>query len=77
LNAFVDFISAETCCQSDAVKAVAKNGSAGNGRIGAVKSRSQFKGPNGNFIKRDATTGRFMDQKTSSAAPFKGVRKEK
>jgi len=56
---------------------MAKNGSPGNGRIGAVKSRSQFKGPNGNYIKRDTLTGRFMDQKTSSGSPFKGVRREK
>jgi hypothetical protein len=56
---------------------MAKNGSPGNGRIGAVTARSQFKGPNGNYIKRDATTGRFMDQKTSNGSPFKGVRKEK
>lgn len=56
---------------------MARNGSPGKGRIGAVKSRSQFLGLNGNWIKRDATTGRFMDQKTSSSSPFKGVRKEK
>lgn len=46
-----------------------------NSRIGAVKSRSQLKGPNGNYIKRDTTTGRFMDQKTSGGK-FKGVRTE-
>jgi hypothetical protein len=56
---------------------MAANGKLGNGRIGAVKGRSQFKGPNGNWIKRDTTTGRFMDQKTSSTSHFKGVRKEK
>lgn len=56
---------------------MAKNGKPGNGRVGAVKERSQFKGPNGNWIKRDDVTGRFMDQKTSSPTPFKGVRKEK
>ncbi|MER0468117.1 hypothetical protein ABR330_15880 [Bacillus cabrialesii subsp. cabrialesii] len=48
-----------------------------NYRKGAVKQRSQFKGPNGNFIKRDSKTGRFMDQKTSPAGKFKGVRTEK
>ena len=53
---------------------MAKN--AGNHRIGAVKGRSQFKGPNGNYIKRDSQTGRFMDQKTSDGK-FKGVRIEK
>lgn len=45
-------------------------------RRGAVDSRSQFKAPNGNWVKRDAETGRFMDQKTSSNGPFKGVRRE-
>lgn len=53
---------------------MAKN--AGNHRDGAVTGRSQFKGPNGNFIKRDTKTGRFMDQKTSGGK-FKGVRTEK
>lgn len=46
-------------------------------RIGAVKGRSQTQAPNGNWVKRDTDTGRFMDQKTSSPTPFKGVRKEK
>jgi hypothetical protein len=56
---------------------MATNGKPGNGRIGAVKGRSQFQGPNGNGIKRNAATGQFMDQKTSSSTHFKGVRKEK
>ncbi|WP_270714279.1 hypothetical protein [Bacillus cereus group sp. BcHK20] len=56
---------------------MAKNGSPGSGRVGAVKGRSQFKGPNGNWVKRNTSTGQFMDQKTSSSTPFKGVRKEK
>lgn len=56
---------------------MAKNGKPGNGRIGAVKERSQFKTPNGNWAKRNAETGRIMDQKTSNNKPFKGVRKEK
>lgn len=55
---------------------MAKNGKAGNGRIGAVKNRTQFLGPNGNWIKRNSETGRFMDQKTSSSSKFKGVTKE-
>ena len=46
-------------------------------RIGAVKGRSQTQAPNGNWVKRDTDNGRFMDQKTSSPTPFKGVRKEK
>jgi hypothetical protein len=56
---------------------VAINGKPGYGRIGAIKERSQLKGQNGNWIKRDTLTGRFMDQKTSSSTSFKGIRKEK
>lgn len=57
---------------------MAKNAPYGDGkRIGAVKGRSQTKTPSGHYVKRDAETGRFMDVKTSSKAPFKGVRKEK
>lgn len=56
---------------------MATNGEPGKGRHGAVSGRSQFKAPNGNYVKRDTSTGRFMDQKTSSPTPFKGVRKEK
>jgi len=49
-----------------------------NSRKGAVNDRSQFQNPNtGLWIKRDTETGRFMDVKTSSPTPFKGVRKEK
>lgn len=56
---------------------MATNPPIGDGhRNGAVRKRSQFKGPNGNFIKRDTTTGRFMDQKISGGK-FKGVSKEK
>lgn len=56
---------------------MAKNGQPGGSRIGAVKGRSQFQAPSGNWVKRDTATGRFMDQKTSDARPFKGIRKEK
>lgn len=56
---------------------MAKNGEKGNGRIGAIIDRSQFQGSNGNWIKRDTNTGRFLDQKTSNDEPFKSVRKEK
>jgi len=45
-------------------------------RRGAVSDRSQFLAPNGNWVKRDANTGRIMDQKTTGG-PFKGVRREK
>ena len=48
-----------------------------NARIGAVKGRSQtFNAKTNLYIKRDTTTGRFMDVKTSGGK-FKGVRKEK
>ncbi len=55
---------------------MATNGKKGGGRHGAVTKRSQFQGPNGNWIKRDTTTGRIMDQK-QGRTPFKGVRREK
>lgn len=49
-----------------------------NARVGAVKGRSQSYNPStGLWTKRDIQTGRFMDVKTSSNTPFKGVRKEK
>lgn len=42
-------------------------------RRGAVKNRSEFKLPNGNYAKRDTKTGRILNQ---SANPHKGVRDE-
>lgn len=49
-----------------------------NARVGAVKERSQVFNPTtGLWVKRNTQTGRFMDVKTSSSTPFKGVRKEK
>ena len=49
-----------------------------NSRVGAVKGRSQTYNPKtDSWVKRDTSTGRFMDKKTSSNTPFKGVRKEK
>ncbi|AEA99497.1 MULTISPECIES: hypothetical protein [Alteromonas] len=57
---------------------MATNGKSGdNRRHGAVRDRSQTQTPSGHWVKRDADTGRFMDVKTSSTDPFKGVRKEK
>lgn len=53
---------------------MAKNTGRGH-RRGAVDDRTQFKGPGGNWVKRDRNTGRIMDQKTSGG-PFKGVAKE-
>ena len=47
-----------------------------NRRVGAVRQRSQTRTPSGHYVKRDASTGRFMDVK-SDGKPFKGVRKEK
>lgn len=56
---------------------MARNGKPGDGhREGAVRDRSQFPAPNGNWVKRDTRTGRIMDQKTTGG-PFKGVRREK
>lgn len=59
---------------------MAKNAPVGdNARKGAVKSRSQVLNPTtGLYVKRDAETGRFMDNKTSKPGEkFKGVRTEK
>ena len=57
---------------------MATNPPTGDGhRKGVVRERSQTKTPAGNYVKRDTKTGRFMDVKTSSKTPFKGVRKEK
>jgi hypothetical protein len=48
-----------------------------NSRIGAVKDRTQVQNPKtGLWTKRDSDTGRFMDVKTSSPTPFKGITKE-
>jgi hypothetical protein len=57
---------------------MATNGKKNDGhREGAVKQRSQtFNPKNERWVKRDAQTGQFMDQK-SNDKPFKGVRKEK
>lgn len=45
-------------------------------RRGAVTGRSQVRTPGGNWAKRDARTGRFMDQKQDGSS-FKGVRRER
>jgi len=52
---------------------MAKNTGAGS-RRGAVTQRSQVRTPTG-WVKRDTTTGRFLDRKADDA-PFKGVRRE-
>lgn len=48
-----------------------------NYRIGAVKNRSQVYNPKTDSWVKRGEDGRFMDVKTSSNSPFKGVRKEK
>lgn len=57
---------------------MATNPPSGDGhRNGAVRNRSQTYNPKTQtWIKRNATTGRFMDGK-KDGTPFKGVRKEK
>ncbi|MFN0036151.1 MAG: hypothetical protein ACKVUS_13900 [Saprospiraceae bacterium] len=46
-------------------------------RKGAAKGRSQvYNSATGNYIKRDAETGKFIEVK-KDGKPFKGVRKEK
>lgn len=52
---------------------MAKNTGRGH-RVGAVRNRSEFKHPNGTYVKRDTTSGRFMNV---SDHPHKGVRDEK
>lgn len=57
---------------------MAKNPPNDGSRKGAVKERSQVHNTKTDlWVKRDTDTGRFIDVKTSSDKPFKGVRKEK
>jgi hypothetical protein len=56
---------------------MASNAARGNGRVGAVRGRSQVRNPKtGLWTKRDTSTGRFMDVKRSGGT-FKSVRREK
>ena len=57
---------------------MATNPPTGDGRRhGAVRDRSQVKNPQtGQWVKRNASTGRFMDVK-QDGKPFKGVRRER
>jgi hypothetical protein len=49
-----------------------------NSRKGAVKERSQVFNPKfDSWVKRDTETGKFIDGKTSSDKPFKGITNEK
>lgn len=56
---------------------MAKNGKTGDGhRNGVVTNRSQVFNPKTEqWVKRDNTTGRFMDVK-QDGTPFKGVTKK-
>lgn len=45
-------------------------------RTGSVKSRTQMKGKNDHWVKRDADTGKILGTKTSDKTPYKGVAKE-
>lgn len=54
---------------------MAKNPPKDNARKGAVTDRSQFQHQNGNWVKRDRTTGQFLDQK-KTPGPYKGIAKE-
>ncbi|MGB5026199.1 MAG: hypothetical protein WBO44_12665 [Saprospiraceae bacterium] len=56
---------------------MAKNEKIGDGhRNGQIKNRSQVLNPKTDLmVKRDTTTGKFMDVKTSGSK-FKGVKKE-
>lgn len=57
---------------------MATNAPKGVGRKGTVRDRTQFQNPKSGFwTKRNAQSGRFMDVKTSSLKPFKGIKKEK
>ncbi len=44
-----------------------------NRRIGAVRGRSQTKAPNGNYVKRNASTGRFMDEEHRNGVQHQGA----
>lgn len=54
---------------------MAKNTGKGT-RKGAVKNRTQFETPGGNYAKRDTESGEIIDVKSSDEEPFKGVAKE-
>ena len=47
----------------------------GGSRKGSVTGRTQMKAPGGNYIKRDASTGRLMSGKADGSS-YKGVAKE-
>lgn len=51
---------------------MAKNTGKGS-RKGSVSDRTQVEGPSGNYVKRDAESGQFVDAKKDK---FKGVAEE-
>lgn len=53
---------------------MAKNTGRGS-RQGAVTGRSQVRTSSGTWVKRDTSTGRFVEAKKSGGS-FKGIRKE-
>lgn len=57
---------------------MATNGKSGdNRRHGAVRGRTQvLNTKTGLWVKRDSSTGQFLNNKTSSDKPFKGITKE-
>lgn len=56
---------------------MAKNGANGGGRTGRIRDRSQVHDPRtGQWVKRDTSTGRFMDVKKDGGS-FKSVRRER
>jgi hypothetical protein len=55
---------------------MAKNTNQGH-RNGAVKGRSQTEMHSGHWVERNRENGQFINVKTSSKRPFKGVSKEK
>ena len=68
----------ERICLILKLLSMATNPPKNNSRKGMVKERSQIQNPvTGLWTKRDTETGRFIDVKTSSLEPFKGVKKEK
>lgn len=64
----------QTDRERDTTVATNKNRDDGH-REGAVRARSQFRTPSGDWAKRDADTGRILDVK-GDGTPFKGVRRE-
>ncbi len=54
---------------------MAKNTGRGS-RAGAVTNRTQSQTSSGTWVKRDTSTGRFIEAKKSGGS-FKGIRKER